>query len=225
MQGEVVVLGVDLARSGDEVSTLAGLLGGDELRRAANMRVEAGRRRFIVTRASLRLILGERLSSDPAELEFVRGANGKPALSPGAGLGFNVAHSGELALVALAAGGEVGIDIERIQPRRDPMRVARRYFSPAECAAIEAVDGADRLDAFYRHWVAKEAYVKATGEGIAATLSAFTVELGPSASIRGAEERWALTALDVGTGYAAALVCEQPLLPVAAIRAFDPLAP
>ncbi len=229
-EDHVDVWAVDLARVGEEVSASAGLLSADELRRAANMRVESHRRHFILTRGALRSLLAGYLDADAAEIELPAGPHGKLALDPPA-LRFNLAHSGELALIAASAHSELGVDLELMRPRADPLRVARGYFTPAESDVIEAAPAEERNALLYRLWVAKEAFVKATGRGLSASLKSFSVQLEPGpprlAEVAGDEaeaRRWSLEELSVPPRYAAALVAEGRPGPVR-LRRFERLTP
>jgi 4'-phosphopantetheinyl transferase len=204
--GEVHVWSLDLERPESD----AGVLSEDELMRAAAFKVEDGRRRFVVTRAALRSVLGGYLGVDPAQLRFGTGAQGKPRLDSDSPLRFNVSHSGKAGLIAVARDTEVGVDVEEIRPRKDLAGVARRVFTQAEREAI------DSEDAFYRHWTAKEAFVKATGRGIS-SLRSFEVVLHAPEGARlvhvggdpAEAARWTLAPLDtVPPGYAAAVVAE-----------------
>jgi 4'-phosphopantetheinyl transferase len=222
----VHVWAVDLARGDDECNELAGVLSEDELRRCANMRVDAARRRFIISRAALRLLLARYLGERPEEVSFVFGDHGKPALRA-APLRFNLSHSGELCLIAATSERDVGVDVERTRRRRDPLRIARRYFTAAENDAIER--SPDPTASFYVHWVAKEALLKATGVGLAGELDSFEVAVEPVPRIvhiggdpdEGA--RWSLELLALPGGYAAALVTAGRLRRPG-LRQFDPAA-
>jgi len=118
--------------------------------------------------AALRLLLGRHLGEEPGALRVVRRPGGKPALAePWSWLGFNVAHSGGLMLVALARDREVGVDVERIDPARAAGPIADAVFSPREAAVLRRLPEPARTQAFFSCWTRKEACVKATGEGIA----------------------------------------------------------
>ena len=105
-----------------------------------------------------------------ADLEKVCvGENGKPYL-PG-GIHFNLSHAGDLALCAVGAGA-LGCDIE--QERAFDLRVARRFFCPAETALLEAA-GARRQELFFRLWTLKESYLKAVGKVLTRPLNTFCV--------------------------------------------------
>jgi 4'-phosphopantetheinyl transferase len=135
---------------------LAMLLSADEVARAERFRLERDRRRFVVARATLRRLLGERLSRDPQGLRFVYGPHGKPALEA-AELRFNLSHSGELALYAFSAGRDVGIDVEAVRAVPEAERIAREWFPEADY----------RRFGFLGCWTRKEALAKALGRGIA----------------------------------------------------------
>jgi len=53
------------------------------------------------------LLLGRYLRVRPDSIEYFAGANGKPCLAGGQ-LAFNVTYSGDIALIALGQGGEIG---------------------------------------------------------------------------------------------------------------------
>jgi 4'-phosphopantetheinyl transferase len=181
-------------------------LGSDERQRASCFVRDDVRRRYVVSHAAVRVILGRYLGIEPGALEFHHGPHGKPRLaetrSKGRGanskeqraesrerhqislrsplsapcsLHFNLAHSGELAVVALARGCEIGVDVERLRPLRHLAQLAQRYFTPAEAAAILALDGDARQRAFLAVWTAKEAILKALGRGLSYPLDRFAV--------------------------------------------------
>ena len=204
---EVQVWTVGLDVPAERVGALGGVLSEDELLRAAGFKVEDARRRFVVTRAALRTLLGQHLDADPAALRFGTTGNGKPRLDPPSLLQFNVSHSGDVGLIAITKETDVGVDVEQIRPRDHIEGIARRVFTEAE---RDAIDGET---AFYRHWVAKEAFVKATGRGVSSVKS-FEVLLDAPDGARlvhvggdyAEARRWTLTPIDVPPGYAAALV-------------------
>src|SRR5947209_7493958 len=110
--------------TGDEIhiwfATLDGgpdrsaLLSPDEQERAARFAIPRVRQHFIAARAFLRMTLADCLGRDPAGLRFGYGSHGKPFF-PDTDLCFNLSHSGGWAVLAVARGREVGIDIEQIR--------------------------------------------------------------------------------------------------------------
>ena len=187
-----------------------------ELRRA-----EQAGPTWLHARAGLRAVLAGYLDVAPDELRFDE--SGKPRLDPPAPLRFNLSHSGDVALLAVATEREVGVDVETVKPRRD---VGRRAFTQAERAAVAEAD--DPELALHRHWVAKEAFAKASGRGVV-SMRSFEVSLdGPEGArlvhVGGdpAEAaRWSLHMLEVAQPYVAALVVEGDAR-VAPLRVFEP---
>lgn len=182
----------------------------------------------------LRRLLGAYGDVSPDALEFVAGEHGKPSLAgaaAGRGLEFNLAHSGEIALVAIARGRAVGVDVERWDPGIDHRDLAERFFSPGEREALADLAGsADRLaEGFCSAWSRKEAYLKATGAGITRGLQHFDVSLAPGQPARlladrldaAAVERWVMRGIAPAPGYSAALVVAAPLEDVSLLFAPD----
>jgi len=150
----VEVWQVELAAG--EAGRAAVLLSSDERERAARLtRPEP----WIVARAALRTALGARLGVPAAEVEFAEGPHGKPEL-PGMRLRFNLSHSGERAVIAMADGVEVGIDVERTARSS---RAVERTLTDGERAALPA---GDRHVELLRVWCRKEALAKAIGGGL-----------------------------------------------------------
>jgi 4'-phosphopantetheinyl transferase len=184
-------------------ATWRSVLSEDERLRADRFRFEPDRRRFTAGRGVLRALLGRYLEADPAALEFAYGPAGRPALGgPWAGteLSFSVAHSQALALYALTRGRAIGIDVEQVRSDVDLTGVAATAFSADERAALSAAAPAERRQVFFATWTSKEAYVKATGDGLGGTATDLQAPLAPEEA-----RHWTFTPLDPGPGYAAAL--------------------
>ena len=193
----------------------------DELARAERYRFPNGRDRFVICRAALRAILGLYLRVHPGHLRFSANSYGKPVLAGvhrSSALRFNVSHSGDLALLAVGCAREVGVDLERLRPGRagERMRLAERFFSPAEAAGLRALPEDERDDAFLVCWTRKEAYIKAVGRGLSLPLSMFEVTVSPKAAAalqRTAwnpqdASRWLLRDLNPGPGYVGTIAVE-----------------
>lgn len=194
------------------------LLSPDEIARADRFVDAQVGSRFTAARASLRLLLGRRLRCRPESIAFTYGAKGKPALAQG-GLTFNLSHSGDLAVIAVAESRAVGIDIERYREDLDHLKLARRFFSEAERQDIDALPPEKRQDAFYACWTRKEAYMKAVGDGFSIPLRAFRVSVHPDepaalldvASDPRETARWILQDVEVPVGYRACVAVEGAL--------------
>ncbi|PYX86503.1 MAG: phosphopantetheine-protein transferase [Acidobacteria bacterium] len=195
------------------------LLSGDELERAARFRFQQDHDRFVASRSILRSLLAGYLATDPSSLRFRYAEKGKPDLPSSPELQFNVAHSGEIILWAFARERRVGIDVEEIRTDFSTQEIAERFFSPAERQALCSLAASRRHQAFFHCWTRKEAFVKATGDGLSLPLDQFDVALASGqpayliATRPDAEEsrRWSMHNLDVHPNYAAALVIERPV--------------
>lgn len=178
----------------------ASILSADELTRAARFRFDHHRHRFTRCRLLLRELLGNELGIHPASIAFRYGPHGKPALDA---LHFNLSHSGPLAVIAISRDHPLGIDVEQIDRRKDVVPLARTAFSPEECAELNALPSDERIDAFFRGWARKEAYLKLLGTGFSRPSDSFTVSLTrePHTHVEGA----ALLDLDVHDDFACSL--------------------
>lgn len=158
----------------------AALLTADERARAQRYRFERDRARYVAARAALRRLLASYVGIEPAALAFVAdGSEGKPGLALPGAPAFNLAHSGDCALLAVAAMPRVGIDLEIERPIADVEVLASQYFTDAERDAVRtAGDAAQR--AFLRVWTRKEAVLKAVGRGLTADLRTIEVGAGPA---------------------------------------------
>jgi len=196
----------------------------DELNRASRFHFEKHRRHFIVARGFLRSVVARYLETQPEALRFSYGAYGKPTLASEHVLRFNLSHSHEVALLAVALEAELGVDVEHIRADFASDEIARRFFSRAEVEAFNALPKEEQVAAFFRCWTRKEAYIKAIGKGMSQALDAFDVTLAPDAQpalLRAEDDdasRWLLTDIKVGAGYAAALAIEAPVTTIRCFR-------
>jgi len=212
---EIDLVRFSLTVGGAELQRLHSTLSGEEAARARRFVQPGHGDRFVVARGRLRQILGRYAGCEAAAVAFDIAAHGKPSLRAAAGapepVHFNLTHSGDVAAVALCRNAEVGLDIERIRPVREGL--ARRYFAAEEVDSLEALEEAQRLPAFFRCWTRKEAFLKATGEGIGRGLGSFvvTVRADEEPSIlsidgnRAAGKAYFLADFDAGPGTAAAV--------------------
>jgi 4'-phosphopantetheinyl transferase len=197
---------------------LAQVLSPDERERAARFRFERHRRWHVVARGTLRHLLARYVGAQPAALRFRYGPQGKPALEGPGAPHFNLAHSGGMALLAVARDRALGVDLEEIRPERADQALVERFFSPREGEMIRALPAALRPEAFFHCWTRKEAYIKAIGLGLSQPLRDFTVSVSPGepaallevAGDPDATARWRLRALDPGPGFVGALAVEGP---------------
>ena len=209
---EIHVCYARLSLSPDRLRSLAGTLSPDERERAARFHLDKHREAFIAGRGVLRSVLSTYTGMAPREIVFRYAARGKPDL-PGSLIHFNVSHSGDLAVYALAREPLIGADIERIHEIPDAQAIARRFFSPPEYAELLALRPEQRQVGFFNCWTRKEAYVKAIGDGLSAPLDGFQVSLSPGhpaafVQIDGSAAKaaeWSLIDLQPESGFAGAV--------------------
>ena len=167
----------------------------------------------------MREILGWYTDAAPQKLVFSYGTKGKPELSgqpEECGIRFNLSHSDEVALLAVARSLTLGIDIELVNPEVATEEIAERFFSASEVDILRALPPAERAEAFFSCWTRKEAYIKALGEGLSVPLDSFEVAFGPGMAAAlldvrvdpGELKRWSMYDIEVAQGYKAALVVE-----------------
>jgi len=226
--GEVHLWRADLGIESGQRQGLLQTLSADERERAARFHFDRDRDRFIAARGILRAILGRYLSLNPAQVQFTYSPHGKPSLAndcdgaagklhPPGQLCFNLSHANDLALYAVAWNCRIGIDLEFLRPLSDLEKLAERFFSTGEATAIKALALEQRPAAFFRCWTGREAYLKATGEGLAG-LETVELSLKPGSPVRlhringdaDAVADWLFQPLDVAVECRAALVVEGP---------------
>ncbi len=134
---------------------------------ARRLRVGVGA--WVAARVALRRILGRYLGLAPGKVAFETGASGKPRLAPGgsADLRFNLSHCGDVALIAVRLGREVGVDVEEVRPGVDGAAISRDVFTAPERQGLVALAAEEPGETFFKYWVRREALAKATGRGIA----------------------------------------------------------
>lgn len=163
----------------------------------------------------LRRLLGEALGIAPSVVEIRRGVRGRPELADaGAGIDFNVSHTGGVALIGIAKGlpaeTRIGVDIERLDREVGVDRLARKFLTATERASLADLDLRQRQERFVRYWTCKEAMSKATGDGLIAPFGRLDVEWseaprlvdGPAPYL---PSQWALHRVAVPAAWAATI--------------------
>ncbi len=148
----------------------------EERGRASRFRQPVDRERFVARRGLLRSVLARYVGAGPSAVRLSHGPYGKPALDTAtADLEFSLAHSGDAALLAVARGNPVGVDIEWVRHDIDAAALATRVCTPRERAVLGALPPHRRRDAFFTCWVHKEAIAKADGRGLSLSPSEIDV--------------------------------------------------
>jgi 4'-phosphopantetheinyl transferase len=212
---------IDLDLQRECVPFLANLLSAAEHSRICRFHTNELQIRYIAAHGALRCILAAYLRSHPGEVCLAAGPGGKPTLADSRiKLSFNLSHSDELSVAAVAAGEEVGIDIERVKCLPELLSLASMFFSAVEITELRALSRDQRALGFFLGWTRKEAFIKATGEGLSRRLDSFSVSLNPQAVPRlievdrteTAANAWSLYSCRPRRGYVAAAIvrCRSP---------------
>jgi len=168
---------VDAVRADALLEACRASLDVDELQRMGRFRFDRDRHRFLVSHAFLRHVLSLYGGREAAEWRYVHGEHGKPSLvasQASSAPAFNLSHSGNAVLIAIARGEALlGVDLEFHRAGRRMEGLAERNFAPAECQRLSRLQGAQRAQRFYDLWSLKEAFIKARGEGLALPLKKF----------------------------------------------------
>jgi 4'-phosphopantetheinyl transferase len=166
---------------------LQALLSPDEKQRAARFVFERDQQRFVLARGILRVLLGGYLNREPSRIAFQYGAHGKPALTAEDAnppdLRFNVSHSGDYCLCAVALHRDVGVDVEMVRSDVECLPLAERFFTRREYEDLLWGSEEDRRARFFRYWTCKEAYLKARGVGISSGLAQIEVTFNADGSV------------------------------------------
>lgn len=202
----------------ESFSLLSSMLSEDEFSRAKSFYFEGDRRRFIIRRGLLRKILSLYLGTDPGKIQFSYGPDGKPYLSQELGSGaiqFSISHSDGLAIYAFTRGRRIGVDLEVVQEWTDIEHIAACFFSPRENALLRQLSPKLQRQKFFHWWTCKEAYLKATGEGLTYPLNLVDISLdlakppqflNPESPTKGS--KWSLKVLSPTRNSVAALAVE-----------------
>ena len=202
------------------LSHLRASLSPEERARAERFAFEDARVRFIAAHGMLRTIVSRYVNERPGTLMFTSGRHGKPSLAGLRGaveeVRFNLTHSHDSALIAVARNREVGVDLERIRGNVESLELAERFFSPSEFERLRHLpsDQANRL--FFTLWTSKEAYLKARGTGLSLGLDRFEIRFvseEPMARVRllgesREHENCLVRILSLGPDYAGAVAAE-----------------
>jgi 4'-phosphopantetheinyl transferase len=193
------------------------VLSTDEHEQANNFKFTADKQHFIFRRYQLRLILSKYLGCNPRELMFRYSEYKKPFIYMPElkEVKFNMSFSGDLMLVGVSRNNEIGIDIEKVRPVEDLENIATENFSILEVKSL--IRRKDKINTFFRIWTRKEAFIKATGNGMYLPLRSFCVNINPS----GKPEHlaifnhpmesglWRTTELNTSDGYVASMAIKS----------------
>jgi 4'-phosphopantetheinyl transferase len=208
----VALWSCDLERVPAEVGEFAQCLSAEERARAARFGTDVLRSRWVVGRATLRLLLASATGVDPADIRLARGVRGRPELAGPRRLDFNVSHTDGVALIALGhalpAAARIGVDIERGDRVVNADGLARKFLSERERTMLSPLTANERRLAFLRLWTCKEAMSKATGDALSAPFREIDVDISGPLRLRDgpppySAEDWRLFAANVDDAHIA----------------------
>ena len=209
-----------LDRDDDEAAALAQALSREEMARAQRFGTERLRWRWIVGRATLRVLLAQALDVEPSAVDLVRGRRGRPQLATPT-LDFNVSHTCGMALVGIAAtpqaGLRIGVDVEHGGRRVNADGLSRKFLTAREQSALAPLSADERRQGFLRLWTCKEAMSKATGDALAAPFRHLEVSRSDGLALAAGPAPylpadWALHAVNMPGGFLATVAVWHPNL-------------
>jgi 4'-phosphopantetheinyl transferase len=172
-------IATDAVKEGAQTALCHALLTEDERRKQQRFHFERDRRRYLVTRASLRLVLSRYVPLEPQRWRFITNDYGKPRIADSAlaaRLSFNLSHTKGLILIAVSEHDGIGVDVENVS-HDVALDAADHFFAACEARAMRAVAPALQRQRFFEYWTLKEAYIKARGMGLSIPLEQFRFDL------------------------------------------------
>jgi 4'-phosphopantetheinyl transferase len=211
----IIVRWIMLEPSSAAIPTLWPLLDAHEQAQADRFRGAADREAYVAAHALLRATLTRVAGIAPADWRFQASESGKPTLDPAQAppdLHFSLSHTRGLVACAVGWPYTLGVDAEAWRPAA-PIELATRYFAPTEARLLAERAPAEQRSTFYRLWTLKEAYLKATGQGLAAQLDSFAFSLDPVAIAIAAPNSttaWHFVEFRPGPAHSLALAVQSP---------------
>jgi 4'-phosphopantetheinyl transferase len=201
------------------LASLIALLSPTEMARANRFRFDHHRRRYQIAHGVLRILLANHLHCSPAAIAFTYSERGKPAIADHCqpqGLQFNLSHSENLAIVGISCDRLIGVDVEYVRDMDNLDSLVKRFFCAEEYQYFQQAPPQEQQQIFFQLWTAKEAYLKATGAGLAGGLDQVQLSLSPLKfqSLPGNIENlkdWDLFSCELLSNYQAAITV-SPLL-------------
>lgn len=121
----------------------------------------------------VRCLISRKLNIHNEEIVLKENNYGKPICLNDPNLHFNISHSSDMVVCAIASNTPVGIDIEKIQLADNA--IIKQFFTHTEANYINSRKKEQQNEAFFRIWCAKESYLKALGKGLYQPLDSFSI--------------------------------------------------
>jgi 4'-phosphopantetheinyl transferase len=216
LDGHVVVWRAQVSTSLPALPCLQRYLDDKDLARAARFRFPEDRARYVLGRAMVRESIGRYLHREPESLALKYTNRGRPVLADDDAIQFNISHARDWVVIALTSRAQIGIDLEYLRADLCVPEMAVSILSAEDLQRFRALPRGEKLASFFRAWTRKEAYLKATGEGITEALKAVSVSFGPEevATLHDsrpnmAHQPWRLLSLPLPENYAGSLACDD----------------
>jgi len=217
--GETHVWFVGLQQISRHLDSFLEVIAPNEAARAARFFFERDRNEYILARGLLRYIVGCYTGLAPHLLRFHYNSYGKPTLADESGgdqPAFNLSHSRGMVVYAVTKAPYIGVDLEYMHQNIEFDQIVARFFSSREASLFRQLPSERKQEAFFSGWTRKEAYMKASGEGLWLDPRSVEVTFAPGgpasllsvAGVAREAQRWSLVDLPAPTGYAAAVVVE-----------------
>ncbi|HAY32774.1 MAG TPA: 4'-phosphopantetheinyl transferase superfamily protein [Ignavibacteria bacterium] len=205
---DIHIYRINISDYNGSLLNLKKIMSEDETKKADRFKFTKDSQSYITCRSLLRNILSEYTNINPDEINFSCNESGKPYIE-NSEIQFNLSHSGDRCVIAVSLISETGVDIEKVRDIEDLTKIAERYFSETEIFYLKKFQGNELADNFFRIWTLKEAFIKATGEGLSFPLKDFSVTdrtgkipvlsvINTSAHL---EKKWTLGFLENESGY------------------------
>lgn len=191
------------------------VLDADELAHAGKINNPLLHKRYVEIHGRLRNLLAQTLNEPPEQIRIKKAEHGKPYLADYPELAFNLSHTADRVMIAVARQCQLGVDIEICKPRHSLSGLVDKCFAEEEAAYWTRLPEPQKTQAFYRFWTRKEAFVKATGCGIVLGLNRCVINPeNPAEFLRvpklcGQAAAWHVLDFDLGEGICSAVVADK----------------
>lgn len=196
------------------------ILDAAEQAHAEKIKNDLPRKRYVEVHGRLRNVLAQTLNERPEKINIKKTEHGKPYLADTPELVFNLSHSADAMVIAIGRNCRLGVDIEYYKPRAGLAGLVDKCFAEEEIAYWNNLPETQKTVGFYRFWTRKEAFVKATGRGIALGLKHCVISPeNQNTFLRvpadyGQAAMWRVLDMALGQGVCSALVTDKNIVGV-----------
>lgn len=203
LPGEIHIWVIRWNRIADFLSEYMYVLSAKERERIAGFRFDEDRMRCAAGKIVVRLLLEQYLGAESTKIRICKEKNGKPyhqEIDGKKSVQFSISHSGDIVLMGFTYFPKLGVDVEQIRRLLEYREIAHNFFTKEES---EEVEKHRTVETFYKYWTAKEAYLKATGSGLAGGMDSFTVKNGNIIRSGKIQRDWKMIPIKIDDEYAA----------------------